>query len=305
MLWALRAQFGLVWTFGGIAKLNGDWLLRAEPLATWLGRSTDMPVLGELLGTRFTALALSWAGAVFDLSIVALLLGRRTRPFALVAALVFHLSTAQLFAIGLFPYVMLCGATLFLAPEWPRSVLKRVRGSPGARERSGTGTGTGRWVLPVFAVYFAVQVLMPLRHWLYPGQPCWTEQGFRFSWNVMLMEKNGSVDFRVVEPSTGRAFRASPRDYFTPYQIAMMSPQPDMVLEAAHVVAADFRARGVIEPAVYVDAFASLNGRPMQRLLDPMVDLAREADGLSNKAWILRMLPESKSPDAALARSFE
>jgi hypothetical protein len=149
----------------------------------------------------------------------------------------------------------------------------------------------------------ALQLLLPLRHWLYPGEMCWTEQGFRFSWNVMLMEKNGSVDFRVVEPATGRVFHASPRDYFTPFQAAMMAPQPDMVLEAAQIVAADYRARGVERPAVYADAFAALNGRPMQRLIDPRVDLARETDGLSNKTWILPMTSTPPSLVATLSGS--
>jgi hypothetical protein len=93
-------------------------------------------------------------------------------------------------------------------------------------------------------------------------------------------------------------FQVSPREYFTAYQTDMMSPQPDMVLEAARVIAADFRARGVQEPAVYADAFAALNGRPMQRLVDPRVDLAREVDGLSNKTWILPMTP---SPEPRIA----
>ena len=117
----------------------------------------------------------------------------------------------------------------------------------------------------------------------------------------MLMEKNGSVDFRVVEPSTGRTFRVSPLDYFTRYQTKMMSPQPDMVLEAAHVIAEDYRARGVHQPAVYADVFVSLNGRSMQRLIDPRVDLARQVDGLSNKPWILPM--SSSQEGQALAWS--
>ena len=121
----------------------------------------------------------------------------------------------------------------------------------------------------------------------------------------MLMEKNGSVDFRVVEPSTGRVFQVSPRDYLTPYQTAIMSPQPDMVLEAARIVAADYRARGVVAPAVYADAFASLNGHPMRQLLDPRVDLARESDGFANKTWILPMKSEPQTRSLALARSFQ
>jgi len=309
MLWALRAQFGLVYVFGGIAKLNADWLLDAQPLSIWLARSGDLPLIGSVLGAPATAYVMSWSGAFFDLSIVPLLLVQRTRPFAYAALVGFHLLTAQLFQLGMFPYFMIAGSLLFLAPEWPRQLLERLgwqSAGDGACDWGGTeASRRGPGSAAVMALYFALQLLMPLRHWLYPGQMCWSEQGFRFSWNVMLMEKDGSVEFRVVEPSTGRVFYASPRDYFTPYQTALMSPQPDMVLEAARVVAADFRARGVVDPAVYVDAFASLNGRPLARLIDPNVDLSRESDGLSNKAWILPMETRFDTQVASLPRSFE
>jgi vitamin K-dependent gamma-carboxylase-like protein len=299
MLWALRAQFGLVYVFGGVAKLNGDWLLRAQPLSFWLERNGDLPLLGSLLTLPATAFVMSWAGALFDLSVVPLLLWRRTRAFAFVSLVGFHLLTARLFAIGLFPYFMICGASLFFSPDWPRMLLARLGiatrpGGENSEARRDTGAHEGAGV-GLLALYFAVQLLVPLRHWLYPGDMRWSEQGFRYSWNVMLMEKNGAVDFRVLEPSTGRQFLVSPRDYFTAYQTAMMAPQPDMVLEAARVIAADFRTRGVVEPAVYADAFASLNGRPMQRLLDPRVDLAHEVDGLANKSWILPMTSLSEA----------
>lgn len=301
MLWALRAQFGLVYVFGGIAKLNADWLFRAEPLSSWLGRHSDWPLVGELLAARSTAFAMSWAGALFDLSIVPLLLWRKSRPFAFAALVAFHLLTAALFSIGMFPYLMIAGATLFFEPNWPRKWAKRLL--PRGAASTAQPLATARWLQPALAAYFALQLLLPVRHWLYPGQQCWSEQGFRFSWNVMLMEKNGAVDFRVVEPGTGRTFHVSPSAYFTPYQTAMMSTQPDMVLEAARIVAADYRARGLTGPAVYADAFASLNGRTMQRLLDPTVDLAREVDGLSNKTWILPMTTEPSSRVATIAGS--
>jgi vitamin K-dependent gamma-carboxylase len=308
MPWTLRAQFGVVYVFGGLAKLNADWLMNAQPLSLWLARSSDLPWVGPLLGTSAAAFSFSWAGAIFDLSVVPLLLWANSRRYAFLALVGFHLLTAQLFAIGMFPFFMIGGATLFFEADWPRRLLSRLGwGSQNVSVRAGTLASTFRessWAMPVFAAWFALQLLMPLRHLLYPGQMCWTEQGFRFSWNVMLMEKNGSVDFRVVEPSTGRVFRVSPDDYFTPYQTAMMSPQPDMLLEAARVIAADYRQRGVVEPAVYADAFASLNGRPMQRLLDQNVDLSREVDGLSNKTWILPMKSEPLTHTASLARSF-
>lgn len=311
MLWVLRAQFGLVYVFGGLAKLNRDWLVDAQPLGIWLARQQDLPWFGPWLSTPWAAHLMSWAGAAFDLSIVPLLLWRRSRPLAYALVLGFHLATARLFSIGIFPYFMLCGSLLFLSPSWPRwplarlGVLRRLAVPSTSSAQLAPPPRWGRWAL---AGYFALQLLLPLRHLAYPGNMLWTEQGFRFSWNVMLMEKDASVDFRVVEPASGRTFHVSPRAYFTAYQTAMMSPQPDMVLEAAHVVADDFRARGVREPAVYVDAFASLNGRPLQRLIDPHVDLAHTRDGLAPKPWIVPLrAPVHRTPAqlSELAENFE
>lgn len=304
MLWALRAQFGLVYLFGGIAKLKPDWLLEAQPLSIWLARHGDLPWLGALLTQSWTAYAMSWAGALFDLCVVPLLLLRRTRPLAYVGVLAFHALTARLFQLGMFPYLMGFGSLLFLEPGWPRALLQKL--VPRVRPaRYALPLPAPRHVLPLLAGYFALQLLLPLRHWLYPGQVCWTEQGYRFAWNVMLMEKNGSVDFRVVEPASGRTYRVSPYRYFTPYQTKMMAPQPDMLLQAAQIVARDFEARGVERPAVYVDAFASLNGRPMQRLIDPGVDLAQQVDGFAPKPWILPMNTAPSTTFAALDRSPE
>jgi vitamin K-dependent gamma-carboxylase len=304
MLWALRAQFGVVYVFGGVAKLSSDWLLRAQPLSLWLSRKSDWPLVGALLGKTETAFAMSWAGAAFDLCVVPLLLFGKTRPFAFLALCAFHAATSQLFSIGMFPFFMVCGATLFFRPEWP---LSRLGSAPAlgaaARQSAAAAESAPRWLLPALGLHFALQLGLPLRHWLYPGQQCWTEQGFRFSWNVMLMEKNGTVDFRVVDARTGRSLVVSPREYFTAYQVAMMSPQPDMVLEAANVIADDRKRWGARRPAVYADAFASLNGRPMQRLVDPKVDLAAQVDSLAPKPWILPMTPEPDPRIALLTRS--
>jgi len=77
-----------------------------------------------------------------------------------------------------------------------------------------------------------------------------------------------------------------------------------MILQLAHIVADDFRARGVREPIVTVDAFVSLNGHRRARLIDPTVDLAHESDGLAAKPWILPApRPESSDEPAAVVTS--
>ncbi len=92
-VWILRAQIGLVYLFAGIAKLNPDWLLNAEPLRIWLFNNTDTPIFGPLLREAWAPYAMSWAGACFDLTIVGWLLWKRTRPYAYVVLVTFHVMT--------------------------------------------------------------------------------------------------------------------------------------------------------------------------------------------------------------------
>ena len=310
VLWAIRAQVGIVYVFGGIAKLKHDWLVEAQPMRIWLAANTDFPLLGPLFDERWVAPAFSYAGAAFDLSIVPLLLWRRSRPFAYAAGVLFHLITARLFQLGMFPWIMIASSLIFFPPDWPRRALARLGWKPREREEA-----PRPWpppaprhrpaVLAALGLYFGFHLLMPLRHFLYPGDVCWTEQGFRFSWNVMLMEKNGSSEFRVTEPSTGRSWIVAPTDYLTRYQAKMMASQPDMILQLAHLIANDFRSRGVRDPEVRVDAFAALNGRRHARLIDPGVDLARESERLLPKKWILPLASDARGRGAPIARREE
>ncbi len=292
-LWVLRVQVGLVYFFAGVAKLKTDWLFHAEPLKIWLNANREFPLFGHWFTRPETAFAFSWFGAVFDLSIVGFLLWRRARPFAYVVVLVFHLMTWRLFHLGLFPWIMMLNATLFFEPAWPLELIRRLKVNSALRwaERFTVQTQTNdgpiakvpRWML----VFLCVQCVFPLRHWLYPGNVLWTEQGFRFAWKVMLMEKNGSVEYRVVAPRTGQHWVVAPSDYLTPYQEKMMSSQPDMILAFAHFLHDEFARRGVTDVRVFADAYASLNGRANARLVDPKVDLAREHDSWLAKPWIL------------------
>jgi vitamin K-dependent gamma-carboxylase len=148
------------------------------------------------------------------------------------------------------------------------------------------GAPLSRAGVVVAASYAAWQVLLPLRSALYPGNTLWTEEGFRFSWKVMLIEKAGSLDLDVVDDA-GRRYVVSPRDYLTPFQARMAVTQPDMILELAHFVAQDFEARGHGKVRVYADSQVSFNGRFRKPMIDPAIDLTRETDSLRSKHFIL------------------
>jgi len=61
-----------------------------------------------------------------------------------------------------------------------------------------------------------------------------------------------------------------------------------MIVQAAGMVRDDFARRGLPDVVVTAEAFASLNGRPARRLIDPTVDLGREGDSFAPKRWIAR-----------------
>lgn len=285
----LRAQLVVLYFFAGLAKLNPDWLLRAEPLGIWLALHADAPLVGPWLASRPAAFVASYAGAAFDLTIPAWLSWPRARPFAYLVLVVFHVSVWLLFPIGVFSWVMIVSTTLFFEPGWPRRCWPRSAGgaTPLAVPSNAPGARLGALGAALVGVYLTVQFLAPLRHLLYPGDVNWHEQGFRFAWRVMLVEKAGQVEFTVLAGSENRRFVVYPRDTLTPLQYKMMSTQPDMIQQYARALKQRFEAQGYSGVRVYAEAWASLNGRPRQRLIDPGVDLGSVPWSLAPKPWIL------------------
>jgi vitamin K-dependent gamma-carboxylase len=286
VLLLFRFQVGVVYTFAGLAKAHGDWLLHAQPLRIWLSSHTDMPVIGWLFTYEWTAIMMSWGGFLFDTSVPWFLLWKRTRPYAYAVLVAFHLMVGKLFPIGMFPVIMMVAATVFFSPDWPR--LRKFSIGESA-------SPAPRFALPLLAVYCALQLLLPIRFLAYGGNVCWHEQGMRFSWRVMVREKNGSVTYLVRNKQSGRTWQVEPRRYLTSVQEREISGQPDLILQLAHHVARDFAQRGLGPVEVRVDAQASLNGRPSARLIDPNVDLTTIEDGVAQASWILPA-PEQAPP---------
>lgn len=306
MLWALRAQVGLVYFFAGVAKLNPDWLLRAEPLRTWLsvvGMSWPSP-LGGWLSSEVVAYGMSYAGAAFDLTIPFWLLWRRSRPWAYAAVVGFHAATGALFQIGVFPWVMALSALVFFPPSWPRDAAAALRRWRAPTSTPQTQTPTlvpapltllgapttarqQRWAVTALAAYFALQAALPLRHHLYPGDLLWTEEGFNYAWHVMVMEKGGHADFWVRDPRTGQRWLVSPDSVLDPIQAKVASTNPELMRQLAHLLAARFRAQGHGVVEVFAHARVSLNGHPARPIIDPLVDLAAQPWRWGPAPWIL------------------
>ncbi len=281
-LWILRLQIGIVYFFGGIAKINPDWL-RGEPLRMWLEGRRNTPVIGPWLDSEFAVYFFSYGGLLYDLFIVPLLLWRRTRPLAVLMCFFFHLTNATLFDIGIFPWMMLAMTFLYFPPEQIAGWFRRRSSRPGP---TSPVSATPRIILLLLAVHLCGQCLMPLRHWLYPGDVTWSEEGHRFSWRMKLRSKQGWLTYRLVDPVSGKAVDIPPQVFATSRQASRMSTRPDMILQGAHWLADRYEQDAGIRPRVFARSYCSLNGRSPRPLIEPSVDLAAQERTLRHAAWI-------------------
>ena len=288
---ALKVLISIVYGYAGLAKLNSDWLLNAMPLKIWLP-TTDLPFLSHLFQFEWTIYAFAWAGAIYDLSIPFLLWNKRTRPVAFVLVVVFHGLTAALFPIGMFPYLMIAVSLLFFAPSFHENLLRRLSSFLKIHfPASGILTQNSPWQktsLVAVALLLFLQLAVPLRPLLYDGELFWTEQGYRFSWRVMLMDKVGYAQFKVFDEQ-GKSFYIDNSAFLTPFQEKQMATQPDFMLEYAHFLGVQFAAS-----EVRVDSYVALNGRPHMLYVNPEENLLGYPRNLSSKKWILPFSDEIK-----------
>lgn len=286
----IRLQLGMVYVFAGLAKLNSDWMLEALPMKIWLPAKSHLPLIGNLMYKSWVAYFFSWFGAIYDLFIVFFLLQRRTRLLGYVTVVIFHVATALFFpAIGMFPYIMMVSTLIYFSGDFHLKSIGFFSKTAGTVSTINTSYKPGYQgsLLYLFVFFFLLQLLVPLRFICYPGPLFWTEEGYRFSWRVMLMEKAGTASFFVREAATGKTYTVNNPEFLTPQQEKMMSTQPDLILRYAHYLASVYEKRGIPKPEVFAEVYVTLNGRRSALFIDPKVNLANQVLSFNHYKWIL------------------
>ena len=282
----LKIQLSVVYFFAGIAKINGDWMLRAQPLATWLPGRYQIPLIGNLLQYKLTAFLFSWAGCVYDTTIWFFLWLKKTRFIAYILVIVFHVLTGVLFPrIGMFPYIMITSTIIFFSANSHKKILN-VIGAKFPEEINEIKNKSNPFISFFLLIYLAIQFYLPIRHNLYSGNLFWNERGYRFSWRVMLMEKNGLTNFIVNDPTTNTRYEVDQDNYLTPFQKQQMRSQPDMLLQFGKHIGHEFENEKGYAPEIYVKSKLSLNGRRSQVFTDENMDIYSTPNPIKN-GWIL------------------
>lgn len=300
-IWALRLQFEVMLLYAGLVKINDDWL-RGQPLGLWLADYAELPLIGFWLTLPGVSVGAAWAVVFLHLAGAVMLLKRRYRFTVFVVYVAFHLISSVLFPIGLFPWLTLAGMLLFFDADWPKQVWSRLDGTsrvtpqPAVVQSHTAALPTLTYVSLV--VFFTLQLLIPLRFLLYPGNVAWTGEGEWFAWRMKLDDKHAQIRFIVTESDSGRRWDIDPTHHLRPRQLEMMAPRPDMIIQfAKHLEHVWATREGIRDVAVRAIVMSSLNGRPAAPLIDPRTDLTSVSRTLRHYEWILP-LPAGKSVDA-------
>ena len=300
----IKLQIAFVYIFAGISKLNYNWLIEAQPLINWLKHQSDFPIIGSLLLNDITAYLFSWGGAIFDLFIVFILISKRWRIYGYILVVIFHLLTSIMFPIGVFPLVMIGSTLIFFSENFHIKIISFISifTLKKDRELEKNKSTLNNSIKPLFRIlfisFFVLQLLLPFRYLLYPGKLFWTEQGYRFSWRVMLIEKVGYAQFYIHETLKDRKKLIDNENFLSPQQEKMMSTQPDMIIQYAQHISSVYKdstistSNGEIikfgnPPKVTADIKVSLFNKGSRSYIDEKTNLSKQKRGFLNKSWIL------------------
>ena len=282
-LYALRLQISFVYFFGGLVKLQREFLVELEPLRSYVraaaahsadetaargrSRSPRLPLaaVGACASTcsrrsrcgRRAALARLWRRA------------RLPRPQPLV---LFR-------TIGSFPLVSLATCALFLDA------------APAAAAAARPSRAS---LIPLYvtAAHLGLQALVPLRHHWHSADVSWTRLGNEFGWRMMGDTTDGFLQIElgglVVDgageplrlPGVGVALLGSAlarhRQRAPDAQLLAMPDALEQYVMPKHSTRAAARPTGA-QLRVTLDCWKSVNGRPYRRFCDPTFD--RNAGG--------------------------
>ncbi|MDF1751709.1 MAG: HTTM domain-containing protein [Verrucomicrobiales bacterium] len=301
--WVLRFQIVLVYLFGGLAKLNSDWL-RGEPLRYWLNYSSSIKwPLQALAKEEWFVYVCAYGGIAIDLICPVFLLFRKTRWVGAIVLISFHILNSRLFNIGLFPLIGLVLLIPFFENQKAfRAVYSWMVPNSSGESRDDLSLASRPFILPVLAIYVSIQILGPLRHHFLRLDPAWTEVGRFFSWRMMLRNKDSYLDF-LIDSSEAREWisnNAGRLPKLHSNHLISLQENPWFLLQYVRKLDEVLSSHGMTNVPIRAVCLVSLNHRPYQVLIDPSVDLTEvEYSILKEPDWILplnRSLSQTVKP---------
>jgi len=293
----------ITYFFGGISKLSPEWIGGGLPasIVNSLPATNFMKVaLGEKGFTSF----LQYGGVLFDLSIGFFLLYKPTRWFAVIGVLIFNYTNGSvLFSdIGHFPLFMVCATILFFEPNFVEKIFayksepktkskkskKKTRVEPIVsatpldwnRKRSITAA--------VLVAFVIAQLVLPMRHVFYSGIPEWTGENMRFAWRMKMQTKDvKKLELKFKDIVTQEELVLPIKQHLTGHQMQHLAEDPNYLVQLAKYFKKASTGRDLTNVVVRADVETSFNGRKVQKMVNPQVDLSVINPRDRNPNWVI------------------
>ena len=283
--WIIVLQLFIVYTYAAIAKMYGDWV-DFRIIKILMQSKADYYLIGEMLQQPWMHRIVGVMGILFDLLIVPALLWRPTRKIAFFASVFFHVFNSVVFQIGIFPYLALAFSVFFFEPETIRQLFFKGK-KPYTKQEFSTPSYKN---IALFggSLYFLIQLALPLRHYFIKDDVLWTEEGHRMSWRMMLRNRSGKIQFKVVNREKNESTIVDLNDYLTSKQKQKIGAYPDFIWQFAQQLKKEYAQKGEDISVFVLNSKVSVNGKPYRAFIDPKVDLASERwHHFKHHDWIL------------------
>lgn len=275
-------QVTIVYFYATVAKFYPGWLNGS--FTAIILSNTEFLSFRKIFSQHWFHLFIAYSGIAFDMLIVPLLLWRRTRTIAFLAAISFHIFNAIFLQIGIFPFFALSFIVFFYPPEKIRSIFFKKKipleyAEPLSQNKSA--------LVYFFIPFFIIQLILPIRHHFIKGDVLWTEEGHRLSWRMMLRQRQGYATFKIIDKKTQKEIPYNHLKRLTQKQQGFVSCNPDGIWQMAQIIKKEFASKGT-DVSIYVNAKTSINGEKYKTLINPETDMAAAKwNYFFHNEWIL------------------
>lgn len=301
MLFLFQFQLFIVYFYGGLVKLNADWLIHQEPIVSLLKVNSKQLFSSEISTSTLAINYLTYGGLAFDLIIGFLLFNRRTLWIGIILNVAFHLTNIFLFNIGeggdigIFPIMMIFTNFLFIPAEKLRNWIQKLGLAsqavipPGkgkhAEEISNYSTKAKPWLV----AYFMIQLLLPFRYHLIGSDVDWTGQASFFAWRMKSYSKQCGIRFYYQTDASQPKREYQMGRIINTMQIDRMAQHANMIYQFVQFIKKDLkRKEGITNPIITADVMIAFNGKPTQAFIDPKQNLTHlEFSRFSRPEWVL------------------
>eukprot|EP00602_Paraphysomonas_sp_CaronLab_P003659 CAMPEP_0185030646 /NCGR_PEP_ID=MMETSP1103-20130426/17630_1 /TAXON_ID=36769 /ORGANISM="Paraphysomonas bandaiensis, Strain Caron Lab Isolate" /LENGTH=622 /DNA_ID=CAMNT_0027565857 /DNA_START=59 /DNA_END=1924 /DNA_ORIENTATION=- len=290
-MWFIRAFICVVYFYAGVAKLEIDWLrgnTARELFSSWAGPTASPEMIDRAMEMGWPVDLVVFGGLFLDLTVAIGLTvpWLPVRFFYAAAIFGFHLTNHFTFIIETFPWVMMSATALFFGSDWMDILsvyIENVFFPPlVCRTFVFCRSLCHKYFVPVFAlVLLFAHVIVPLPcafHAPLSEDLCWYSQCQFFSWRMMTRStKLFDVFINLRNPVSGLMDTVS-LDLFKISEVerSAIGTYEDYLFEVVNSISAAAEpadAHNAAPPEIFADVWFQVNGPPIQRFVDPTVNL--------------------------------